>query len=91
MSNDLAQELVDTGFGINAGFALITIHLTHNRVSVSVLAKVSSIFTAHQISFTDVIVGRNEIFVVVADLDLPKVLSLLYEATRSWENAHGRA
>jgi aspartokinase len=89
VSNDLSQELVHKDIDVNAGLALITLHLEKNQAAILVLSKITDIMATHKINFKDILVGRNEIFMVISDDQLNTILLLLYAAVRTRENAHG--
>ncbi|HXW53091.1 MAG TPA: aspartate kinase [Myxococcota bacterium] len=79
LSNDIAQELISVGeAGVAAGLALITLHLTENHMALSILVQVTELCKKHGISLIDVLLGHNEVFVVVADYQLSEALAILH-------------
>lgn len=76
VSNDISQELVEQN--VEAGLALITLHLCHNQFGFSVLSTINTILRENKIAASDIIVGRSEIFLVVNDAQLQQSLELLH-------------
>lgn len=89
VSNDLAQELIDNQVDARPGLALITLHMAKNQAVARVLSAISGLCAQHGLEFLDMVVGRNEIFIVVLDASLNETLKLLYTAVRTGENAYG--
>jgi aspartokinase len=79
-SNDISQKLAkEPTLKVVPGLALITIHLRQNQDAFFVVNEVTRLLAQQKINPEDIIVGRNEIFVVVADHRLNDGLCVLHE------------
>lgn len=79
ISNDISQELVgEKSSSIDAGLALITIHLRKNQLALSILSKINRLMVSESITCEDLIIGGKEIFMVVRDEQLNHALSALH-------------
>jgi hypothetical protein len=78
-SNDISQELTGSTSHIDAGLALVAIHVRKNRAIYPLLACLSRIMVEHGISCEDLIMSGTEIFVIVKDDDLSRALRVFHE------------
>jgi aspartokinase len=75
MSNDIAQELISLPTSIvESGLALITIHLPKNQMALPTLVCINKIFKEQDFFLKEMLVGHNEIFLIVADDNLQEIL-----------------
>lgn len=78
MSNDIAQELISLPHSmVESGLALITVHLPKNQMALPVLICINKIFKEQNLSLTEMLVGHNEIFLIVADDNLQEILEMV--------------
>lgn len=76
-SNDIAQELGHMNpEQIQAGLALITLHLHKQAAIPQVFSQLFEIFMNNSLDIVDLIAGAEQIFVVVNDVRLSEALSL---------------
>jgi aspartokinase len=81
ISNDISQKFISAyDKKISSGLALITVHFQKNQLALSILVEISSLLKKHDIAMQDLIVGRNEIFVIVSDSFLKKALEVIHAA-----------
>lgn len=78
ISNDISQELVSSSGNVSGGLGLITVHLKKNQVAARVLSEINRLLKAEKLALKDLIVGRDEIFIVVDDDRLPLALGILH-------------
>lgn len=80
ISNDISQEMVDIKSAhIDRGLALITVHLMRNQFAFSVLSEIKRTLFRHDITLHDLLVGHNEIFLVIDDSALKKALTSIHK------------
>lgn len=89
VSNDIAQELLIAHHNDNvvAQLALITLHNANNHDAWPNLMKIQNILHTHNLNYEDLIVGHNEIFLIVADQILHDVLSIMHQSFFVQEHA----
>lgn len=80
ISNDIAQELVGLDeTKVNAGLALMTVHLRKNQDAFFTLGIIIKLFKDRGLVLENIIIGRNEIFVIVPDNELEEKLNILHK------------
>lgn len=80
ISNDISQEMILVPDPkATAALALVTIHLSKNQWAATVLSLLRTSLKNAEITLSDLIVGSNEIFLVVSDNDLNTTLSKLHK------------
>jgi len=78
-SNDIAQELPSLlPSQIQAGLALVTIHVSHQRAILPAMSRILDIFRKNHLEILDTICGSSEIFIVVNDEHLNHAMSVLH-------------
>jgi hypothetical protein len=85
-SNDIAQELPTLASQVQAGLALITIHVSHQQAILSALTKLLEIFKNNNLEILDIITGSEQIFIVMSDNMLNLTLQKIHDGLiKQWE------
>lgn len=85
MSNDITQELIEVSpKDAEQALALITVHFQKNQMALGLFNKVNKIIKQHDFLVEDIIIGHNELFIIVLDSDLNKILATLYTSMSNW-------
>jgi aspartokinase len=78
-SNDISQELIGHCSQIDSSLALVTLHLARNQFVKEVLLRIDELFSKDLGFIQDLIIGNNEIFIVLLDEQLKDILKLFHE------------
>jgi aspartokinase len=77
-SNDIAQELHALENSVTTTkLALVTLHTRHQQACLKIISKLVRLFATNSLEFLDIITGNEQIFVVVHDEHLHKVMSVM--------------
>jgi len=84
VSNDIAEEMINiNSHQVIPGLAMITIHLAKNQQALLALSKIAALCKRHDLALVDLLLGHNEIFVVVEDGQLSGILASLHAELRT--------
>lgn len=86
ISNDISQELLAKPSQVDAGLALITLHIGKNQMAFLVLQRLNQLMQHHDIAFEDLIISGTEIFLLVKDEDLNRALRTIHGGLNKMEN-----